>query len=59
MKERVGVLIACTGCILLVLPTLDTAKILMFIQLHMVQYWPICLVVLGFFMMQPKKKKTR
>lgn len=59
MKERVGVLFAFTGCILLVLPTLDIAKILMFIQLHMVQYWPICLVIVGFLMMQPKKKKTR
>lgn len=59
MKERVGILLACSGCILLILPTIDTARVLMFIQLHMMEYWPICLVMIGFLMMQPKKKKTR
>ena len=59
MKQRIGLILALTGAILLLQPDLDVQIILQDMTQLVILYWPIALVLAGVFLITPRKKKKR
>lgn len=59
MRERAGLILGVTGVILLVKPNFDLEQMLMNVNYWIANYWPIGLILLGVFLMNPRKKKNR
>ena len=59
MKQRIGLILALTGAILLLQPDLDVQIILQDMTQLVIMYWPIALVLAGVFLIKPRKKKKR
>lgn len=59
MKQRIGLILALTGAILLLQPDLDVQIILQDMTQLVIMYWPITLVLAGVFLITPRKKKKR
>lgn len=59
MKQRIGLILALTGAILLLQPDLDVQVILQDCMEVVIVYWPVILVLAGVFLITPRKKKKR
>ena len=59
MKQRVGLILALTGAILLLQPDLDVQIILQDCMEIVIVYWPVILILAGVFLITPRKKKKR
>lgn len=59
MKQRIGLILALTGAILLLQPDLDVQVILQDCMEVVMVYWPVILVLAGVFLITPRKKKKR
>lgn len=59
MKQRIGLILALTGAILLLQPDLDIQIIFQDMTQLAMMYWPIVLVLIGVFLITPRKKKKR
>lgn len=59
MKQRIGLILALTGAILLLQPDLDVQIIFQDMTQLAIMYWPIVLVLIGVFLITPRKKKKR
>lgn len=57
MRQRMGIIIAISGIVLLIKPQFDIDQISMNINYAVANYWPLFLVFLGLIFMMPKKKK--
>lgn len=59
MRERAGVIIVITGIILFMKPNIDSTQWVLYFNYIATNYWPVGLILLGIFLMNPKKKKIR
>ena len=59
MKQRIGLILALTGAILLVQRDLDVRIILQDMTQLAMMYWPIVLILIGLLLITPRKKKKR
>lgn len=57
MKQRIGLILALTGAILLLQPDLDVQIILQDMTQLAMMYWPIVLILIGLLLITPRKKK--
>lgn len=59
MRERIGVIIGIAGIILLIKPDLDYHQILLDLNDEVIRYWPVGLIFIGMFLINPRRRKTR
>lgn len=59
MKQRIGLVLALSGVILLLEPKLDMEAMRNTAQALAIQYWPLALILLGACLITPKKKKKK
>ncbi|WP_416326482.1 hypothetical protein [[Eubacterium] hominis] len=59
MKQRIGLILALAGVILLIEPKMDINVMADTAQQLLIHYWPIGLVLLGACLITPKKKKRK
>lgn len=57
MRRRMGIILISTGFILLLKPNFDLEQIMYTLSFAFVQYWPVILVVLGFYLLKNKQIK--
>lgn len=58
MRERMGVIFGVSGCLLLLEPDFKGWELLQDVQKLAAEYWPIGLILLGIFLMNPGKKRS-
>ena len=59
MKQRIGLILALAGVILLIEPNLNWELLGQNIGAWAIQYWPVFLILLGALLINPHKKKKR
>lgn len=59
MRERIGVVFSISGCILLLEPDLTGSELLDQLRDGVLRYWPLGLILIGFFLVSSKRKRAR
>ncbi len=59
VRKRAGFILFVTGWVLFLKPNFDLEQIVYFINLQLVNYWPLILVALGFTMMKKSAPKPQ
>ena len=59
MKQRIGLVLAVAGVILLLEPGMDWQNIATIFGEWSLQYWPAGLILFGAVLISPRKKKKR
>lgn len=59
MKQRIGLILAVAGAILLAEPNMDIKLMTKTAQELAIHYWPIGLIFIGAILITPRKKKKR
>lgn len=59
MKERLGLILAAAGVILLMEPKVDLKVMYEQSGAFLFHYWPVGLILLGAVLINPKKKKKK
>lgn len=59
MRERAGFIIGISGVVLLIKPNFDLEQMAMNLNYIAANYWPVGLILLGLFLINPRKKRTQ
>ena len=59
MRERAGFIIGISGVVLLIKPNFDLEQMAMNLNYIVANYWPVGLILLGLFLINPRKKRTQ
>lgn len=57
MRQRVGAILFIVGVILLLKPNFNFDQMILSMNYYITQYWPAFFVIIGMFMINPKKKR--
>lgn len=57
MRRRIGIIMISTGFILLLKPNFDMEQIVYTLSYAFIQYWPVILVIFGFYLLKNKQIK--
>lgn len=58
MRKRIGVILLCTGLLLLIKPNFDFDQVMMSFNYCVAHYWPLGFVCVGAMLLWPQPKKN-
>lgn len=61
MRKRAGIILLCTGCVLIIKPNFNVDQIMMAFNYFVANYWPVAFIAVGAMLLwpQPKRKSNR